>query len=421
MKEIETIELPVSQEQEALDFLMEPKLATFITDDLAALGYAGENRNKLFVYLIATSRKMKNPLACAVRGESSAGKSYLVETIMRFIPDEGKEILTRVTEKAFFYEADLSHKIIYIAEGDGCEEASYAVRALLSEKVLRMRRTVGMRVQELVVYGPVAYIETTAGEAIEAQKANRVFEIWVDESEEQTLKIHEVQRENYTLKGLERNQQIHGLIEKHHNAQRLLKPLSVAIPYAMEINFPSRTVRSRRDHQRFLDLVSASAFLHQFQRPHSWLNDEEYVEAALEDYEVAHWLMEPILLQALDDYRVKSRELLDGIYNMIRKRAAEEGKPLWNIIFTRAELAEFMGLTKRQVRTHVKELEELEAIEIVRGGRGREYKYKLLCDPAADRIGSSKLLKPEELRRKLDSHLQFESTLGMEKIRMEEV
>jgi len=281
-----------------------------------------------------------------------------------------------------------------------------------------MKRTVGLEVREFVVYGPAAYIETTAGEAIEAQKANRIFEIWVDESEEQTLKIHEVQRENCTLKGLERNQQIHGLIERHHNAQRLLKPFSVTIPYAMGIDFPSRMVRNRRDHQRFLDLIGASAFMHQFQRPHSWLNGEEYVEASLDDYKVAHWLMELILLQALDDYRTRLRELLDGIYNMIRKRAAEERKPLRDIIFTRAEIAEFMGLTKRQVRTHVKELEELEAVGAVRGGRGREYRYKLLCDPV-NRIGSSKLLKPEELRRKLDNQLRYESISGMEKIGME--
>lgn len=97
------------------------------------------------------------------------------------------------------------------------------------------------------------------------------------------------------------------------------------------------------------------------------------------------------------------RELLDGMFNMVKERLGGEPYALWKAVFTRAELAEYLGWTRRQVRTHIKELEELEAIEIVRGGRGREYKYKLLgnFDNVLDR---SKLLKPEELREKIEHH-----------------
>ena len=402
MEKVDIIELPKSKESEALEFLGRAGLTDAIIDDMTSFGYAGERRNKALVYLIITSRKMDNPLAVIVRGESSAGKSHLAEIAMRLVPDDEKEVLTRSTRQAFFYGGDLSHKVIYIREATGCEEASYAVRTLLSEKELKLKRTVGLGVQEFIVRGPVAYVETTAEESVETQMANRVFEIWVDESKEHTQEIHRLQREGHTLKGLGRSQRLQEIVEKHHTIQQQLNPFPVIIPYAKEIDFPSGLVRSRRDHRRFLDLISASAFLHQFQRPHGQLDGQEYVEATLDDYGIAYWLIEPILVQALDDYATKPRELLDGMCDMVKEKT--DGKPysLWKAVFTRAELAEYLGWTRRQVRTHIKELEQLEAIEIVRGGRGREYHYRLLRDPGQG-AWHGKLLDPGELKQKLQN------------------
>ena len=402
MEKVDIIELPKSQEQEAVEFLKKPDLTDAIIDDITSLGYAGEDRNKLLVYLVATSRKMANPLACVVRGSSSSGKSYLAEAVIGLIPTTEKKVLTRITARALFYEDDLSHKVVYIKEAAGSEEASYAIRAMLSEKVLELKRTAGQGVEEFVVHGPISYIETTADETIETQKANRLFEIWIDESEEHTLEIHKLQREEYTLEGLGRSQRLQEIIDRHHTIQRLLNPLPVIIPYVAGMDFPSGLVRNRRDHQRFLDLIAATAFLHQFQRPHGQLDGQEYVEATLDDYGIAYWLIQPVIVRALDDYATRSRELLDGMCDMVKEKTDGEPYSVWKVIFTRAELADFLGWTRRQVRTHIKELEELEAVEVVRGGRGREYKYRLLRDPGRE-AGNSKLLNPEELEQKLQN------------------
>lgn len=70
MEKAEVIELSRADEQKALEFLMKQDLTGSIIADIAALGYAGQDRNKLLLYMIATSRKMENPLACIVTGES---------------------------------------------------------------------------------------------------------------------------------------------------------------------------------------------------------------------------------------------------------------------------------------------------------------------------------------------------------------
>jgi hypothetical protein len=407
MEVVKKIDFARGEDQEAMDFLTQKGLVDRILDDLAILGCVGENRNKFLTYLVATSRKMENPLACILRGDSSAGKSYLAETIIKLIPDEEKQILTRVTKQVLFYEEKLAHKLIYIKEANGDEDAIYAIRTLLSEKKLSLKRLVGTDVIDFEVEGPIAFIETTVDETIETQKATRVFEIWMDESIDHTQEIHKHQRQKYTLSGLELKQQSVETIERHHIAQKKLKGVHIAIPYVEQITFSSKQLRSRRDHQKFLDLICVSAFLHQFQRDCDLFDGQEYIKANMKDYEIASWLMEPILLKTLDDYGSKSRELLEGIIGMVRKLSKEEQKQLQEITFTRSEIAESMKWTLRQVRTHIKELEDLEAIKVISGSKGKEYQYRLLRD--SDQMGPSGLLKPEELKRKyeaLNSHVE---------------
>ena len=80
--------------------------------------------------------------------------------------------------------------------------------------------------------------------------------------------------------------------EVHQNAQRLLEPLPVVIPYAELLTFPSSWLRTRRDNLRLLNLIEAVAFLHQHQRPHETLGESgvEYIEATVEDYAIAYSL-----------------------------------------------------------------------------------------------------------------------------------
>jgi hypothetical protein len=397
METVKKIDFISGEEHEASVFLTQKGLVDHILDDLTILGCVGEDRNKLLTYLVATSRIMESPLACIIRGDSSGGKSHLAETITKLIPKEEKEVLTRATKQSFYYKGNLSHKFIYIREADGCEELVDTIRTLLSEKELVLERTVGIGTIKLTVKGPISFLETTTAETIEVQKATRVFEIWVDESEEQTQEIHKHQRHQYTSEGLEYKKQAEAIIKRHNIAQKQLKRVHVAIPYVEQITFSSKQLRSRRDHQKFLDLICVSAFIHQFQRDHDLIDGQEYIQANMKDYEIASWLMEPILLKTLDDYGSKSRELLEGIICMVRKLSKEGQKQLQEITFTRSEIAESMRWTLRQVRTHIKELEDLETIKVISGSKGKEYQYRLLRD--SDQMGPSGLLKPEELKK----------------------
>lgn len=398
MSDTENINLEKAK-QEAMEFLMNPKLRENIIADITKLGYVGEDSNKFLLYLIATSRNMGEPLGCIVRASSSTGKTVLVDTVAKLIPQDEKKVLTRVTKQSLFYEKDLSHKFVYIKESVGCEEAAYAIRILLSEKELVLNRAIGAIADKIVVHGPIAYVETTADGDIETQRANRIFEIWLDESEETTANIQRFQRKKYTLVGLGRKQDSQELIVKHHLAQKMLKPIPVVIPYAESIEFPYKQVRHRRDQERFLNLICASAFLHQYQRDHNHTNGIGYIEATLWDYEIACELMEPILLKTLNGYGEKPLELLKGVIEMVKVRSEKERKQLNEIIFTRRDIEEYLGWSEKQVKDHIRKLED-NAIKVINGGRGVECKYSLIC-ASTDELRVSGLLKREELEAKI--------------------
>src|SRR5262249_3367673 len=158
---------------------------------------------------------------------------------------------------------DLSNSVVVIAEAPGAEEASYSIRTLQSEGELTIlvpeKKDGRIETTERKVKGPVTFIETTTRSHLHAENETRAVDVYVDESEDQTRAIFDVQNEKAL--GLINETKIALRLKLWQDAQRLLKPLAVQIPFAQFIKFPTRPLRVRRDRPRFLALVEASALL----------------------------------------------------------------------------------------------------------------------------------------------------------------
>ena len=123
-----------------------------------------------------------------------------------------------------------------------------------------------MVTQEYHVEGPVMIFLTTTAIDLDEELQNRCLTLAVDESAEQTERIHRVQRERRTLAGLVAHEERKDLLENLRNAQRLLQPVAVLNPYAPDLTFARERTRNRRDHEKYLTLIDAIALLHQHQR-----------------------------------------------------------------------------------------------------------------------------------------------------------
>ena len=235
------------------------------------------------------------------------------------MPEEERVSYSAMTGQSLFYmgETDLAHKVLAIAEEEGAERASYALKLLQSEGELTIASTgkdphSGKLVtHEYRVQGPVAILLTTTAIDVDEELLNRCLVLTVDEDREQTRAIHVRQREGETLEGLLAERERRRIVERHKNAQRLLKPLLVVNPYARQLTFLDDRTRTRRDHVKYLTLIRTIALLHQHQRPRKTTLDGndlvEYIEVDLSDIATANRLAHDVLGRSLDELPPQTR------------------------------------------------------------------------------------------------------------------
>jgi DNA primase/DNA-binding transcriptional ArsR family regulator len=387
-----------AEREEALALLKRSDLLDQVAADIDALGFVGEETNKRLLYLVAVSRKLEDPLSAVILSQSGAGKSGLTEVIERLTPPEDVVLFTRLTPQSLYYTEPgyLDRKLVIVEERYGSADADYSIRVLQSRKKLSVAapikdpQTGNMRTKVFTVEARAAFIEATTASHLNYENATRCFELTMDESREQTQRIQERMSLLRMERGLRLRQEAEATCRRHWNAQRLLEPLPVVIPYADKLSFPSSWLRTRRDYVRFLNLIEVSAFLHQHQRERS---STGAIVAALADYAVAYGLAGEVLRETLSDLKKPLREA----YTRIQELALKAGG-----LLSRREIREALDVPDSTVRGWLAELVELEYLEAEasRGGAGKATRYRLTDrGPRTDvTVG---LLSPEELAQVL--------------------
>lgn len=394
----------------ALGFLTNPNLCDEILNDLEILGVAGEQTNKLLCYLAAVSRKLDDPLSLLIQSRSAAGKSTLQNAVLALVPDEDKVHYTRLTSQALFYQEEtaLVHKVLALEEAEGLGEAAYSLRALQSSKKITVATTTKdpvsgkMKTEHYSVQGPVAVLLTTTQAALDEETASRFLTLTIDESKRMTETILKAQRQRDTLDGYLAELDQQAVIAKHHAAQRLLEPLVVINPYAEQLSFPVHSLRARRDNKKYLMLIKAVTYLHQQQRlileATRGAQSFRYIEVTKDDIRRANSLAAHVLGASLDELSAPARNLLKQVHTMVAAYCeAHQARPA-DYVFTRKTMREATGWSDWQVRTHVKELEELEYLKARMGAWGREYVYELAWDGRADARFGFTLTDPDTLQ-----------------------
>ena len=394
------IELSEADKKAALALLRDPKLLERLLEDFARCGVVGEESNKLVGYLAALSRKLEEPLAVVIQSSSAAGKSSLMDAILSFVPPEERVQYSAMTGQSLFYmgETDLQHKILAIAEEEGAQSASYALKLLQSEGELTIAstgkdpQTGRLTTHEYQVQGPVMIFLTTTAVEVDEELLNRCLVLTVDEGRTQTQAIHARQRERHTLEGLLARQDSGRILKLHQDAQRLLRPLLVANPFAPELRFNDRQTRSRRDHMKYLTLIRSIALLYQYQRPVKEVQHQgaklRYIEVDKSDIELADRLCACVLRRSTDELSPQARTLLGAIGQLVQQRSKALGIDRSDVRFTQRQLREHTGWSATQVKVQLRRLAELEYVS-VHGHRDHRQRllYGLVYDYDDDRSG----------------------------------
>ncbi|MAT40551.1 MAG: hypothetical protein CL946_13220, partial [Ectothiorhodospiraceae bacterium] len=226
-----------------------------------ARGFTGEELNQRLLYLSFTSRLMNASISTVVKGQSSSGKSYLTGTVIKLFPESDVMNFSFITGKALVHrQDDLSHKILYIAEHSGGEGAEYSIRTLLSEGEISIMLPVKNEntghfetIEKRIPAKGLVFVETTTRDRIHYENETRLFDLYVDESPEQTRHVLEAQATQVETDSPE----VEDEVMAWRCAQNLLIAHEVYIPYAEALieGFPVEKVRARRDYPKLLNLI----------------------------------------------------------------------------------------------------------------------------------------------------------------------
>lgn len=401
-------DMTAEERGEALAFLKSPNLVEKIAETFDACGLVGEDANRLAAYLACTSRKLARPLAVIIQSTSAAGKSTLMEAVLAMFPEEERVKYSAMTGQSLYYlgEQDLQHKVLAIVEEEGAEKAGYALKLLQSEGELTIAstgkdpHTGRMETQEYHVEGPVMIFLTTTAVEIDEELLNRCLVLTVDESKEQTERIHTLQRQARTLEGLRLRKSRERSLALMRNVQRLLNPLDVVNPYADELTFTADRTRTRRDHEKYLTLIDSIALLHQHQRTTEKDDDgRAFIRVTLDDIALANRLAPELLGRSLDELPPQTRRLFETVKALVRERCEAEKIEQRLSLFSRRDVRARLGWSVTQIRIHLDRLQQLDLVAARYGRAGSAFQYELLTDcmeeANVERIG---LLDVEKLR-----------------------
>jgi hypothetical protein len=389
-----------------LSLLRDPRLFERIVEDMSELGYVGEDLNKQLVYLAASSRKLDDPISVLILSQSAAGKSYLVETVRRLMPEDEVVAVTSLSDQALNYIDDLTHKFLILGEAVHGEVVEHQIREMLSGKELSRLVTIKDpetgKMQSQVVRTPVIVSSVLSGTShnINPENASRYFVVNADESREQTERIHEAQREKFSLEHLRVGAgAAETIIRTHQAAQRLLSKVAIVNEFAPHLGFPTNLMRSRRDHDRFLDLIASVCFVRQYQKKTETAGGVEYIRCDLEDYAVAYRIMvEGVLASTVRELPAGAIGLYGELRTWVSKEAERQRLRPEEVSFTQRQVREYTGLGQTWIKQALRQLVDYEYLSIARGGgeRTRAF-YRLRSDEGIGEADLSMIPSPQAM------------------------
>jgi hypothetical protein len=300
------------------------KILDEFASELSRVGVVGERRAGKLIYLAVTSRLLHRPVSVAVKGPSSGGKSFVVESTLKFFPPEAFYALTAMSDRALAYSSEpLKHRhlVIYEAAGMASDFATYLIQSLLSEGRLRyetVEKTKEGLVPRLIEReGPTGLIVTTTSLRLHPENETRMLSLTITDTRDQTAAVFRAlaQETNRAEIDLTRWQALQTWLATGPNG--------VVIPFADRLAdlVPPLAVRLRRDFKTVLILFRAHALLHQASRRK---DEQGRVIAEIEDYQVVRELVADLVAVGVEA-TVKSevREVVKTVGALLKKGQQE--------------------------------------------------------------------------------------------------
>jgi hypothetical protein len=271
------------------------------------MGLVGEHKSAKLVYLMFTSRLLREPVSGVVKGLSSSGKSFTIECVVRLMPPEAVYVMTSMSQHALIYlDEDMRHRTVVLFEAAALRESrekaednitAYIVRSLLSEGRIEYPTVVKgkdgkLATTKIVREGPTNLVTSTTALSLHPENETRMLSLPSDDSRDQTRQVLRAiaadrkRRDADLTEWLTYQQWLAGA---NHDA---------VIPYAacLAEQIPNDAVRLRRDFTAVLQLIKTHAVMHQLSRE---TDPQGRIVADLDDYAAVRSLVNDLVAEAI--------------------------------------------------------------------------------------------------------------------------
>lgn len=260
----------------------EPRILDRFASEVLRTGVVGEASIIKLIFLVVVTRLFERVVNLALKGPSAGGKSFLLETVLRYFPPPAYYTLSGMSEHALVYDdAPLVHRmlVVYEAQGFAGDLQTYLIRSLLSEGRIRYLTVVkgkkGPEKRLIDRPGPTGLLTTTTAVHLHPENETRLISATVSDTPAQTKAIMLAQA------GLAPDPDV----GPWHDLQAFLEAnvAPVVVPFATQLAaaIPPVAVRLRRDFPAVLALIRAHALLHQVTRPRT---ADGAILATIDDY-----------------------------------------------------------------------------------------------------------------------------------------
>jgi len=344
---------------------------------LGKAGIVGEEKNRIFLLIIAASYKMPETLHALIQGSSGSGKTRLLKQISDCIPKERVTKLTRVSDKVLYNypEKYFINRLLCLEDIDGLsEEAEFAFRELQSNGELNSATSSKLENGQIVagqktVKGPIASLACTTRGEIYEDNMSRCFLIAVDESREQTKRIIFYQNEKAAGEIDQRKEQeVKRFVQ---NFIRELKPYEVLNPFANKIHLPEEAHKIRRLNDLFQSFVKMITVLNQYQRKK---DERQRLITQITDLETAVGIMFESIVLKVDELDGSLRQFYENLKGYLKK--TYDGS-YDKIEFTQREIRQHFNMSKAQCSRYFSQLGEFEYLTSKQGHNLRKVTYKV--------------------------------------------
>ncbi len=373
--------LTIRERNELESFAGKPKLIKRLNDLLGQTGIVGEDRNRIFLFIIAISHKMPETLHALIQGSSGSGKTRLLKQISDCIPKENVTKLTRLSDKVLynFPENYFAGRLLCLEDIDGLsEEAEFAFRELQSNGELNSATSIKLENGQVTsgqktVKGPIASLACTTQGEIYEDNMSRVFLISMDESIQQTRRIIDYQ-----------NKKAAGLVDsgKENEVKAflrrfvlLLRSCEVINPFAEKIQLPEEAHKIRRLNDLFQGFVKMVTVINQYQRKK---DGRGRLVTEIEDIETAVAVMFESIVLKVDELDGSLRQFYERLKAWLRQEyPVGSGQEYPDAAFSLREIRQALGVSKTQTFRYIHDLTQLEYIQRSSGYSNKGFRYKL--------------------------------------------